>query len=158
MKNGSKKFKLLLAVSMAGSVLSSFAVLGLLLLRDDPQTDALVSLVFPLAFWLGLIGEQVLFWLAWRGCRTGAQGGVPDKGRIGLFAPFRTKAGGAADVVFLLCLAGVILLTSLNIQSGVLSLLLISFMILSFRLHCILNGKTMREIKSITARKDEIIA
>ena len=138
MKTGSKKLKLLLAFSMACSVLSSFAVLGLLLLRDDPQTDALVSLVFPLAFWLGLIGEQVLFWLAWRGCRT--------------------KAGGAADVVFLLCLAGVILLTALNIQSGVLSLLLISFMILSFRLHCILNGKTMREIKSITARKDEINA
>ena len=47
MKTGSKKLKLLLAFSMACSVLSSFAVLGLLLLRDDPQTDALVSLVFP---------------------------------------------------------------------------------------------------------------
>lgn len=134
-----------LQLSMLCSALSSGAIL-ISMAEVDASEKLAVKIIASLLFWIGLIIEQALFWCAARmrkkialNTAQKSVSGVP-----GVFGFCKTKVGTVADAIFVLSLIVYVVLAIGNWGTNAAQYIFLFLIVLSFRLHCIANGKNYR--------------
>ena len=134
------KHRRFLLLAIAFAVFSSLAILAVLFaVKYDTKW---ASIPISLAFWLGLIAEQIFLWKA----NAELKKLLPStphhhEPKIGLIAPFATREGMIADIVFAVSFVILLILVISGVGREVLQYILLFFMVLSFQMHCFLNGK-----------------
>lgn len=128
-----------LITSVGFSIISSVAISFIAFTEKYDMKWIVILIAF--AFWLGLIGEQFFFWFA----NSKLKKLLPSikceiNPKLGLISFFKTPVGMIADITFLASLVALIVFCSLNISKDI-QFILFSLLVLSFRLHCIFNGK-----------------
>ena len=149
-KNKHRNF---LIASIAFSVLSSLAIpLIIFAAAYDIQW---AKIPISLLFWLGTVGEQIFFWSA-NAILKGLLSGIKNSFRpkIGLIALFATTQGTSVDIVFAISLIAFIVLSILHIGRNTVQYIFLFLLVLSFRLHCILNGKNFW-YSNLLSRRDK---
>ncbi len=147
-----RKHKGYLYSSIISSVISSLSLMAAMLVNPEGENKGIL-LIFGLIFWIGLIVEQICFWRSYVFMKEIAhQKKRRLKGRAGIVTFAASTEGFVADVVFAISLISLIICVSFSIGEAILQYILICFIVLSFRLHCIMNGKSYR-YKKITERK-----
>lgn len=143
-----------LRLAIVCSVISSGAVLISMLDVDGTQKLFFAILASSL-FWGGLIAEQMCVWNANKLRKNIESGSSVRKvrGWPGVCSFFKTESGFLADVLFILSLITYIVLAIGNWGVNVAQYIFIFLLVLSFRLHCILNGKNFRYKKILAKRK-----
>lgn len=141
MKHQVRKHAQLLRLSMVSSCVSSAAILlCILAVRSDLK---MYLFLIPTVFWLGLIAEQVFFRKANSLLKqilgTGQVRRIHAK--PGIFALFQTELGGIADLTFVLSLIVFLILFIGRWGNGFFQFVFLFLMVLSFRIHCVANGK-----------------
>lgn len=142
-----------LRLAMAGGLLSAAAIL-IIPLTENAEGRTLAN-VIALAFWVGLIWEQILFWMA-NSIRKKIQSRrkrKPVTGRPGIFTFGANPAGLICDVVMGLSLVATVLWIVLDVSSFWLVTATLAVLWLTLNLHCIVNGKTYRYISAIQKSK-----
>ena len=153
MRQTYKEHKILLVASVTFSTLSSLSVPFVAFsLKHDTQW---AKIPISLLFWLGLIGEQVCFWLA----NSKLKIIVPliknsYKPKLGLISPFATKEGAIFDIVFVASFIAFLVLSIFDIGKDDIQFAFLFLLVLSFRLHCILNGKNFW-YSNLLSRRDK---
>ncbi|HBM98598.1 MAG TPA: hypothetical protein DD413_04160 [Ruminococcus sp.] len=137
------------------SVLSSLSILSIAFFNKNDILDNALRIILPIVFWLGLIGEQLFIWRANSIRRLMERSGRFEKIKlgIGVMSFFRTKAGLIADVVLIFSFVTLPILIIFGIGENVVQYIFIFLLVLSFRLHCLLNGKNFRYEKYLAKRK-----
>lgn len=137
------------------SVLSSVMLLAIIFTENETKIAAFLKIFSPTMFWIMLLGEQFFIWRA-NGMRKKIQKARYKSVALpGIVAFMQTGAGTVADIF---CGVSIILfvITSLcDIGSNTTQYLLIFLIILTFRLHCILNGKNFRYKLYLSRKKDD---
>lgn len=145
-------FNRCLLFSALCSLISSFS-LTLIPIVSVSEDRKILGILISIVFWAGLVGEQFFVWSAntYRKRMEHAKGRFPKKvcGRPGIISVFTTPEGLAADILFTVSLTAFIVVSVMKIGEDVLQYALISCVILSFRLHCLLNGINYRYSKKI---------
>lgn len=155
-----KRYIRFINYSLVCSVISSLSIISCVFLGNGNTTDNIISVLFPLIFWIGLAAEQIMIWRAnsiRRKKECELQSTRINKGEItgvGVFSPFKTKQGKAADICFLFSLIILIVLFFIRVDEK-LQFVFISILVMSFRLHCILNGKNFRYKTYLSKRQVE---
>lgn len=141
--------------SIVLSVISSLSLLSILFLHKSELLDSILKVVFPIVFWLGLIGEQFFIWKSnsIRKMIENSEKFPKSRSGIGLISFFKSEAGLVADVALIISFITLLILMLLGIGESVVQYLFIFLLVLSFRLHCILNGKNFRYKKYLAKRK-----
>lgn len=141
--------------SIIFSVISSLSILSIVFLNKSESLDNVLRIVFPIVFWLGLVGEQFFIWRANSIRKSIEKSGKVRriKSGIGIISFLRTEAGLIADVVLALSFITLLILIIFSIGENVVQYIFIFLLVLSFRLHCILNGKNFRYKKYLAKRK-----
>ena len=155
MRSKIRDFNLFVTSSMVFSLISSASIIACILIGTDEATNKVLRLVFPIVFWLGLIAEQVFIWKA-NSLRkhfeaTGKKRGI--KMNPGIISILQTEAGAIADIVFAISLVVFVILMATGVGEKAIQYIFIFLLVLSFRLHCILNGKNFRYKKFLAKRK-----
>lgn len=141
--------------SIVFSVISSLSILSIVFLDKSESLDIVLRIVFPIVFWLGFVGEQFFIWKATflRKSIEKSDDFRKNKAGIGLISFLRTEAGLIADVALALSSITLLILIIFSIGENVVQYVFIFLLVLSFRLHCILNGKNFRYKKYLAKRK-----
>ncbi len=144
MSGSERQHARLLNCAMVSSVISSACLMAAMLVNTEGKNQ-IPLLIFGVLFWVGLALEQIFFWRSWKlmkevDCKRKKR----LKGRVGILSIGATTEGFAADIVFALALLTFILCEIVKFEESVLQYLLICVIVLSFRMHCILNGKNYR--------------
>ena len=153
MRQTYKEHRILLVASAVFSVLPSLAIPFIVFSLNDNTKP--VQIMISLLFWLGLIGEQVCFWLA----NSRLKKLIPFiksrfKPKIGLISPFSTSIGAIADIAFAVSFIAFVILCVFEIGKDNIQSILLFLLVLSFRLHCILNGKNFW-YSNLLSRRDK---
>lgn len=147
-----KKHSLLFVTSMVCSVFSSLSLLAAILVNSEEKNKETL-IAFGLVFWIGFILEQVLFWRANRLMRVAI---TRDKRRIrgkpGIISLSTYREGFVVDVVFIISLIAFIVCIAFGLGESLMQYIFICLMVLSFRLHCFLNGRNYK-YKKLKERK-----
>lgn len=148
----------LLKVSIGCIILSSLAFVCIPICSSMEGTPGKVfSIIVACAFWGGLILEQVFFWRANEGRKRIQQRAFKARrlknASIGLVTFGTSKEARICDVAFVISLITSIAFNFFKVQIDWLVILSLATLILSFNLHCILNGKTYRYIKAFHLAK-----
>lgn len=108
----------------------------------------IIKIVFPSVFWIGLLAEQFFFWKSNSIRKEILKSGKFQKlkSNIGLISMLQNKYGAVADIVFVISLVVLLVLMIIGIGEKTAQYVLIFLLVLSFRLHCILNGKNFKYI------------
>ena len=136
-----KRHSWLVIMALIASGVSAAAIL---LCIWAVRTEAEIFLyLIPTIFWLALILEQVFIWKA-----NSILKKIVEKEKIrkiqakpGIIAPFQTKLGVIADISFIVSLVVFTVLVILNWGNDWLQFVCLFLIVLSFRVHCIANGK-----------------
>ncbi len=139
-----KKFssqKILLIITVIVSVISSAVIAFVPLITNNENIGELLKKVIPLIFWIGVILEQFLLLLLRIINRKNIIKGMP-----GIISFFKNVYGKMADIVVIISLIVSFLLVTLNIGQAYIQYVLISMVILFFRLHAIFNGRVFRSL------------
>ena len=140
MKRLYRKHRSFLMISVLFSCFSSAAILAIPYgIKKDADW---VSIAISVVFWSGLILEQVFFWMA----NATLKKMLPAiqlryRPKIGLISLFATGKGSIADIMFAVALIAFLILTISGIGKEIGQCITLFLLVLSFRLHCILNGK-----------------
>lgn len=146
--------------SIVFSILSSFTLM-LIPLRDvfGKEHEKAISVMIAIAFWATLGLEQYFFWVCNAGRkmiqRRTFKGRRIVKETIGIITFASSVEAKACDCVLAISAAVTILLSALRIKTNWLAMLVLTVLVLSFNLHCILNGTTYRYIKAFYKIKKE---
>lgn len=147
-----KKHSTLLEFSIIASVISSLSLMAAILVNTDGKNQTILML-FATVFWLGLIAEQILFW------RSDAmlkkiekQARKKMQRRPGIVSVAASFEGFIADCLFVISIIGFIICLIFNLGEAFMQYVFICMMVLSFRMHCFLNGKNYR-YKKLSKRK-----
>ena len=134
-----------LRVAIICSVISSSAVLISILDIDDSK-EFLLKIFASTLFWVGLILEQIFIWKSnkLRNSIEKTQPGRRLQGLPGICSFFKTEVGFIVDIVFILSIIIYIVLSIGNWGIKVAQYIFLFLIVLSFRLHCITNGKNYR--------------
>lgn len=155
MRSRIRDFNLFVTLSIAFSVISSASIIACIFIGTDEVTNKVLKLVFPMVFWIGLVVEQFFIWKA-NSLRKQIEATV-KKRRIrmnpGIVSILQTQAGAIIDIVFVISLVVFIILMVAGIGEKAIQYIFIFLLVLSFRLHCILNGKNFRYKKILAKRK-----
>ena len=136
-----------LRLAILFSVLSSLSLLAGILTNDYKSTQA-IRIICGMFFWGCLVLEQVFFWRADRMMKAAdGKQAARTRGKPGILALPTDPVGKIVDGAFLLFL--IVLLVCMLFQWGetVLQYVCVCILVLSFRLHCFLDGKNYRYIK-----------
>ena len=136
------------------SFISSIAVL-LCAIEFGDEGEAMGKLLLSTVFWLGLAAEQLFVYHCTK-LRKSAEKNEPKSkvnGLPGVVTFFATVEGMAADILLALSLPTYVVLALCGIGEEVLQNILLFVIVLSFRFHCIANGKNFRYMKR--TRKQE---
>lgn len=151
----STKYTRLLKSSILCSFISSISILSCIFIERNDKANLVIKIVFPLIFWLGLFGEQFLFWksnsIRKKILKASNQRCLNSK--IGLISISQNHYGTAADIVFAVSFIALLLFTIFGIGKQTAQYIIIFLLVLSFRLHCILNGKNFKYINYFKKRK-----
>lgn len=150
-----KKFSLKINLSIVASIISSISIIASAFVGKNGSIDKAIQVLFPIVFWIGLIAEQVLIWSA-NSIRNKleAEGKLRRiRGRPGALSVLQTEEGAITDIVFILSIIVYMILLLFGIGKGFVQHLFISLIVLSFRLHCIFDGKNFRYKKYLAKRK-----
>lgn len=142
-----------LVLCLAGSAVSSMALLPAALVNSEGKYRALL-IFFALLFWLGLILEQISIWKADGIMKTETRKEEQHPRRSGFLSVAATPEGLIADIVFAISLVVLLVCLIFRFGESILQYVLISLLVLSFRMHCILNGKNYRYWKSVKRKVD----
>lgn len=150
-----KKFSLKINLSIVASIISSISIIASAFIGKNGSTDKAIQVSFPLVFWVGLIAEQVLIWNA-NSIRNKleAEGRLRRiRGKPGVLSILQTEEGAITDLILILSVTAFVILLLFGIGKGFVQYLFISLIVLSFRLHCIFDGKNFRYKKYLAKRK-----
>lgn len=145
MKSSYEKYLISFKLSVACSFISSLSIVFLAFYAGETKMTV-PKLLVALVFWIGLIAEQILFWKA--NSMRKKMLGEKSKGKIGLLSICKNKFANAADIVLLVSLILLILFAAFGILENIVQYILCFIIILSFRLHCILNGQNFSYINN----------
>lgn len=147
--------KLILAI-VASSV-SSLSILVCIFVGENEVLNTVLKIVFPLIFWIGLILEQVFISQANKMRLELEKEDKRKQPRLkpGVISIFQTEEGAKADITFAVSFLILIILMIFDIGTNVLQYIFIFLSVLTFRMHCILNGKNFRYKKFFSKRKVE---
>lgn len=141
MSETKKKHSILFCFSVAFSVISSLSLMAAILVNSEGRNKEIL-IAFGLVFWIGLILEQVLFWRANRLMRIAI---TKDRRRIrgkpGIISLSTYMEGLVVDAVFIISLIAFIICIAFGLGESLMQYIFICLMVLSFRLHCFLNGR-----------------
>lgn len=147
-----RKHSVLFGTSIICSVLSSLSLLAAILVNSEGKNKEIL-IAFGLIFWVGLILEQVLFWRANHIMRIAI---TRDKRRIrgkpGIISLSTYMEGLVVDAVFIIALITFIVCIAFGLGESLMQYIFICLMVLSFRLHCFLNGRNYK-YKKLKERK-----
>lgn len=155
MKQKCKEYMQLLNFSVVCSFLSSVSILTCIFVGLNEEADKIIRFIFPFIFWFCLIAEQALFWKANLIRKQIEISGEYRKIRAkpGIVSVSKTRNGAIADLLLLISLILLVLFVLTGLGEKVIQYILIFLLVLSFRLHCILNGKNFRYKKYLAKRK-----
>lgn len=138
----------LLKLSIICSFISSTPLLSCIFLEKNNESDVIIKIVFPIVFWIGLLAEQFFFWKSNSIRKDILKSGKfrKLKSNIGLISMLQNEYGAVADIVFVISLVVLLVLMIIGIGEKTAQYVLIFLLVLSFRLHCILNGKNFKYI------------
>ena len=136
-----KKHARLLMFSMTSSCISSMSLL--LCIFAVKSDSPIYFFVIPIIFWLGLIAEQLSFWIANSVLKKIITEEKPRRihNNFGIISLMQTDLGSIADIVFVASLVIFIILALGGWGKQVFQFIFLFLMVLSFRIHCIANGK-----------------
>lgn len=155
MRLGIKKFSLFVNLSIIASIISSVSIMACAFLGKSDNIDQVIKIIFPLVFWIGLLIEQYFIWNAnsFRK-KLESEGKLRRiRGKPGAVSILQTEEGAIADLILVISLIVFVILLLFKIGKGFPQYLFIFFIVLSFRLHCIFNGKNFRYKKYLAKRK-----
>lgn len=150
-----RKFSRMIKLSIAASIVSSVSILGIAFIGKELAFEKLIQILFPIIFWVGTIIEQAMIWSA-NSIRTKleAEGKLRRiRGRPGALSILQTEEGAITDFVLIISIITLSVLLLFKIGKDFTQYLFIFFIVLSFRMHCILNGKNFRYKKYLAKRK-----
>lgn len=149
-----RKHSRLFCLSVVSSVISSLSLLAAIMVNSEGKNQAIL-LSFALLFWIGLVLEQLFFWRANRLMKTAiARDRRRIRGSVGLLSPAKYIEGLVVDAGFLLSLIAFLLCAALKLGEAVMQYIFICLMVLTFRLHCFLNGRNYKYKKSRERKVD----
>lgn len=138
--------KKLLNTAIVFSLISSLPILGYGSVGIDEQIDSIVKVIFPVIFWIGLAGEQICFWLSWHDLKK-SEAAICNDSKPGILSVFQTRPGKIADLILTGSATLLIVLMIADIGKENIQLILLFSTVLSFRMHCILNGRNYKYIQ-----------
>lgn len=149
-----KWYSNLIRLSIFCSIISSLSLLAAVLVNSESKNQ-MILISFGLVFWVGLILEQALFWKAnsLKKELFKLEKRTP-RGRIGILSIAASSEGFVADVVFAGSLIALVVCMMFHLGEALVQYIFICLMVLSFRMHCILNGKNYRYKKYIERKVD----
>jgi len=151
MQDKYRRHSLYFTISLVNSVVSSLSVLAAVFVNTEGK-NKVVLIVFASVFWITLVLEQVFFWKADRIMKELVRlENRKLRSKVGIFSIAASGAGLVADVIFAVSLIALIICAGFSIGEELLQFILICLMVLSFRLHCFLNGKNYK-YKSIVKK------
>ncbi len=154
MKEISAKYINRIYLCIICGAISSLTLMGAMLVNSYSENRALLIILAAL-FWAGLVFEQTVFWTLNHSIKRLAQKNKePLTGHIGLLSINASKEGTAAYLVFSLSALGLVLCVAIDLGVNLVQYILICLLVLSFRLHCILNGRVYAYIKKINRKAE----
>lgn len=143
----------LLRMAVACAILSTVAFLCIPLCDAFGEgIEKMLSIVIASVFWGLLMLEQVFFWMANRGRKKMEKSFFCKKqlikGSSGLSTFGPNKEARMCYIVLCMSAVSTLSLVIFRVQVDWLVILSIALLLLSFNLHCILNGKNYRYIKA----------
>ena len=151
-----EKSGLYVLLSLIFSAVSSGAVL--LCIMNPTKDAAEQALIYSASsiFWAGLILEQIFIWMAnAKRKKTADKNEKKDKSRPGIISFFKTRLGKISDIVFILSFITYIIMLVTEVGIDFSQYVILFLIVLSFRFHCISNGKNYiyrQEIKKRGAK------
>lgn len=140
------------------SCISSFAILLCIALQNVENVSKVFVFLVSLTFWVGLFFEQLFFWRS-----NALRKKIEDtgqfrklRGKSGIISFLRTKWSFIADFTFVVSLMIYLVLLAGNWGKNIIQFIILFFIVLSFRLHCILNGKTFRYNLYLKKRRSQL--
>lgn len=114
--------------------------------------QCVMAYIVALLFWLSIIAEVILAIYSTRirkkvGCELNGHDAVEGFGP-GIILFFKNKEAVVADIVLFVSVLLLGIILWMNMKIGWLIIGNVSFLVLSFNLHCILNGRNYRLLKS----------
>lgn len=157
-----KSFKNKYFTAIIFSLISSVAIATIPLVETyDPLFKGWMTYMIGALFWLGVILEQVFLWMAnadrksierrLRRMNTHTYSSSP----VGVLTFFQCREAVVTDIALFVFAITVTLLSVFKCRESWIIILCISFLFLSFNLHCFLNGKNYKYIKSYSKYKKE---
>ena len=152
-----KDFSNKLILAIVASSVSSLSILICIFIGENETVNTVLKIIFPLIFWIGLILEQVLISQASkiRIELEKEEKRMQPRLKPGIISIFQTEEGTKADIAFAVSFFILIILMIFDIGTNVLQYIFIFLSVLTFRMHCILNGKNFRYKKFFSKRKVE---
>lgn len=134
-------------VSVTCSVISSISLLASSLVNNDDKYKGIL-ITFGILFWLGFVLEQVFFWKANKVMKIAIRKEKCHlEDRLGIISFFAYIEAIITDTVFIVSLIAFIICMIVGIGEQLIQYILICLIVLSFRLHCFLNGRNYKYIK-----------
>lgn len=151
-----KKFSIYVILSMIFSLVSTVPIL-LCMIDVSDSSKQLFTVLLSLAFWCGLLAEQIFICLANKLRIKAFSNNVFGKTDVkaGLISFCKTKAGTVADAVFAVSFITFIVLFIGGWGISFAQYLFLFLIVLSFRVHCIANGKNYRYILYLQKRREK---
>lgn len=133
--------QILLITTIIVSVISSAVIAFVPFKPNNENISGMLRKVIPLIFWSGVALEQFMLLLLRIINRKNIIKGMP-----GIISFFKNIYGKIADIVVIISLIALVVLVTLNIGPAYIQYVMISMVILFFRLHAIFNGRIFRSL------------
>ncbi len=133
------KCRLYSRISLIFSVISSLPILFCIMNPQSDKDEKTLVFIASSVFWAGLIAEQVFIWMAnfqRKKLSENKKSAYP-----GIISFFKTKPGKVSDIVLIVSVTVFIIMSAAKISVNVGQFILLFLIVLSFRFHCITNGK-----------------
>ena len=124
---------------------------------EGTETQRMLAYVIAFLFWASIIAQIVFVRLSSNERkklnRKLHKSKEINQSFLGIFSFFKNREAIVADVILFLSviLLGVIIWT--NVKTSWIIIGVVSVLVLSFNLHCVLNGKNYRYLKEIRVKK-----
>lgn len=151
-----RSFSLNITISIVFSFLSSLAVLPIMFIGEDEHTNRLIRILFPIIFWICTVFELVFIFTA-NSIRKELEK-YPEnrkfKRHMGLVNFFSNKTAAKVDLIFLILMLVFLLMNIFGLGEKIVQYVILFMLILSFRVHCTLNGKNYRYKKYLKKQRE----
>lgn len=117
-----------------------------------------LAYIIAFLFWISIIFEIVLVRLSDKERRkSGKRFYIRRKinqSPIGMFSFFKNKEAIVVDIIFIISIVSIVIIICMHAKASWIIISVVSIFILSFNLHCILNGRNYRYLKELKNKKE----